>query len=145
MVVGGSDIGAVGEVDDIVVGALALERPVVALEIAIDGLFAAPRRDRQFRPPSRFPASTIDLAFALADSVPAAAVEATVRGAVGVLLEDVHVFDEFRSDAVGAGRRSLAFALCFRAPDRTLTDAEVGDLRQRAIDAVTSDHDAQLR
>ena len=145
VVVGGSDIGAVGEVDDIVVAALGLERPVVALEIALDGLFAAPRRDRQFRPPSRFPASTIDLAFSLADSVPAAAVEATVRGAVGELLEDVHVFDEFRSDALGAGRRSLAFALRFRAPDRTLTDAEVGELRQRAIDAVTGDHDAQLR
>ena len=50
------------------------------------------------------------------------------------------LFDVFRSDALGAGRRSLAFALRFRAPDRTLTDAEVGALRQRAIDAVIAAH-----
>ena len=49
------------------------------------------------------------------------------------------------SDALGAGRRSLAFALRFRAPDRTLTDAEVGTLRQQAIDAVVAAHGAELR
>ena len=55
------------------------------------------------------------------------------------------LFDVFRSDALGAGRRSLAFALRFRAPDRTLTDAEVAALRQRAIDAVVAAHGAELR
>jgi phenylalanyl-tRNA synthetase beta chain len=55
------------------------------------------------------------------------------------------VFDEFRSDTVGAGRRSLAFTLRFRAPDRTLTDAEIADVRERAITAVTAAHDAVLR
>ncbi len=56
----------------------------------------------------------------------------TLRDAVGEVLEDVRAFDVFRSDALGPGRRSLAFALRFRAPDRTLTDADVGELRQRA-------------
>jgi phenylalanyl-tRNA synthetase beta chain len=68
-----------------------------------------------------------------------------LRDAVGDVLEDVRVFDDFRSEALGAGRRSLAFALRFRAPDRTLTDADVAGLRQRAIDAVAAAHDAQLR
>ena len=48
------------------------------------------------------------------------------------------MFDVFRSDALGAGKVSLAFSLRFRAPERTLTDAEVGALRQACIDAVTS-------
>ncbi|MCJ7672487.1 MAG: hypothetical protein MUP67_10665, partial [Acidimicrobiia bacterium] len=61
------------------------------------------------------------------------------------LLEDLRVFDEFRSDALGAGLRSLAFSLRYRAPDRTLTDAEVGDLRRQAIDAVVATHGATLR
>ena len=57
----------------------------------------------------------------------------------------VALFDVFRSDALGSGRVSLAFALRFRAPDRTLTDEEVSELRQRCIDAVVSAHGAELR
>jgi len=81
----------------------------------------------------------------LADTVATADVLATLRGAVGDPLEDVRLFDVFTSDAFGAGRRSLAFALRFRLPDRTLTDADVATLRQQAIDAVVAAHDAELR
>jgi phenylalanyl-tRNA synthetase beta chain len=142
---GGSPVGVVGEVADSVVEALGLERPVVAFEVVLDDLLAAPRRDRQFAPLSRFPASTIDLAFEVPDAVPAGAIERTLRDAGGDLLEDVRVFDEFRSESIGAGRRSLAFTLRFRAPDRTLTDATVAELRTRAIDAVRAAHGAELR
>ena len=69
----------------------------------------------------------------------------TLRDTVGDALEDVRLFDVFTSDAFGAGRRSLAFALRFRVTDRTLTDADVAALRQRAIDAVVAAHDAELR
>ena len=102
-------------------------------------------RDRTFRAPSRFPASTIDLAFLAADTIAAADIVRTLRAAAGDVLEEVRTFDAFRSDSMGDGRRSLAFALRFRAPDRTLTDAEVGSLRQAAIDAVEAAHDAELR
>ena len=68
-----------------------------------------------------------------------------LREAGGQLLESVRVFDVFRSETVGAGRVSLAFALTFRAPDRTLTDGDVSELRRRGIDAVTSAFGAELR
>jgi phenylalanyl-tRNA synthetase beta chain len=142
---GGADVGTVGEVAESVVDALGLERPVVAFEVVLDALVAAPRRDRQFGSPSRFPASSIDLAFVVADTVPADAIARTLREAAGTRLEDVRPFDVFQSDALGAGRRSIAFSLRFRAPDRTLTDAEIADLRQRAIDAVIAAHGAELR
>jgi phenylalanyl-tRNA synthetase beta chain len=60
-------------------------------------------------------------------------------------LEQVSLFDAFRSDAIGPGRVSLAFSLRFRAPDRTLTDAEVASARQAAIEAVVGAHGAELR
>jgi phenylalanyl-tRNA synthetase beta chain len=145
LMIDGTAAGTVGEVAAEVLDALGLDAPVVAADLVLDALLDAPRRDRTFRPPSRFPASTVDLAFALADTVAAADVVRTLRATAGDLLEDVHPFDEFRSDAVGAGRRSLAFNLRFRAPDRTLTDAEVGGLRQAAIDAVHAAHGAELR
>ena len=78
-------------------------------------------------------------------AVPAARVQQTIGDALGEVLEEVRAFDDFRSDALGAGRRSLAFALRFRAADRTLTDTDVAGLRQRAIDAVTTEHGARLR
>ena len=87
----------------------------------------------------------VDLAFVLDVAVPAGAVSTTLRTAAGDLLEDVRVFDDFRSDAFGSERRSLAFGLRFRAPDRTLTDEEVAVLRQGCIDAVIREHGASLR
>jgi phenylalanyl-tRNA synthetase beta chain len=128
-----------------VLQAFGIPVPGVAFELDIDGLLGAPRRDRAFAAPSRFPASSIDLAFVLPESVPAAAVEQTLRSATGDLLEAVRTFDEFRSDSLGSGRRSLAFALRFRSPDRTLTDTDIAGARQAAIDAVTAAHDAELR
>jgi phenylalanyl-tRNA synthetase beta chain len=143
--VDGTTVGHVGALGPGVAEAFGAPEPAVALELDIDGLLAGRRRDRAFRAPSRYPASTIDLAFVLPEAVAAADVEQTLRQAVGDLLEEVRVFDEFRADALGPGRRSLAFALRFRAPDHTLTDTETGELRRAAIDAVTRTHDAELR
>ncbi|MEX1007995.1 MAG: phenylalanine--tRNA ligase subunit beta [Acidimicrobiia bacterium] len=142
---GGVDAGAVGEIADAVVGALGLVAPVVGFEVVLDTLVAAPRRDRQFQTSSRFPASSIDLAFAVSEAVPAGAIVRTLREAAGALLEDVRPFDVFQSDALGPGRRSLAFALRFRAADSTLTDAQISEVRQRCIDAVIAAHGAELR
>jgi phenylalanyl-tRNA synthetase beta chain len=142
---GGADVGVVGEVADAVVNALGLERPVAAFEVVLDTLVAAPRRDRQFAALSRFPASSIDLAFTVPDTVPADAIVRSLRAAVGDLVEEVRPFDVFQSETLGAGRHSLAVALRFRAPDHTLTDSEIADLRRRAIDAVVAAHGAELR
>ena len=115
------------------------------MELELDRLLDARRTPARLRRVSRFPASGIDLAFVVEESVPAARVADTLRSAAGELLEDISLFDVFRSDALGRGRKSLAFALRFRAPDRTLTDAEVAEVRARAIDAVVAAHGAELR
>lgn len=145
VVVDGLGVGSIGEVAASVVDALALVAPVVACELDVDALLAATRTERAARPVSRFPASSVDLAFVVVDDVPAAALHATLVEAGGELLEHVALFDVFRSDALGAGKVSLAFALRFRALDRTLTDDEVATLRRRCIDAVVSAHAAELR
>ena len=92
-----------------------------------------------------FPPANIDLAFVVPSEVTAADVEASVAAAAGEVLESVRVFDVYRSDELGPDRVSLAFTLRFRAPDRTLTDAEIADLRAACIAAVECDHAAVLR
>ncbi len=143
--VDGDPIGHVGAIAGSVLDAFGIPGPAVAIELDLDGLLGGTRRDRAFRLPSRFPASNIDLAFVLPETVHAADVERTLRTAAGELLEAVRAFDEFRSDALGAGRRSLAFALRFRAPDRTLSDTEIATARLACIDAVIAAHAAELR
>ena len=145
VVVDEHEIGVVGELDDALLRSLELVPPVVGFELDLDQLFEARRRDRMFRPPSPYPPSTIDLAFVVADEVAAGEIVATLRAAAGDLLEDVRLFDVFRSEALEVGRKSLAYALRFRAPDHTLTDDEVGEVRRRCIDAVARAHGAELR
>ncbi len=117
----------------------------MACELDVASLLAGTRVPRLSSPISRFPASSIDLAFVVPDTEPAGAVRRTLADAGGELLEDVRLFDVFRSDALGADRVSLAFACSFRAPDRTLTDEEVATLRRACIDAVVDAHHAELR
>jgi phenylalanyl-tRNA synthetase beta chain len=145
VMVDGVEAGAVGEIHPGVLDRLGHPGPVAAFEVDLTQLLQAQRRARRFQPVSRFPASTIDLAFVLDETVPAGKVKRTLEQAAGPLGEEVRLFDVFRSDALGPGRRSLAFALRFRAPDRTLTDDEVGTLRQACIEAVGAAHGAELR
>jgi phenylalanyl-tRNA synthetase beta chain len=65
--------------------------------------------------------------------VPAAAVEAALREGAGELLESIRLFDVFTGEQVGAGKKSLAFALRFRAADRTLVEGESGAARDAAV------------
>jgi phenylalanyl-tRNA synthetase beta chain len=143
--VSGVPVGIVGELGTGVAEAFGAAAPAVAFELDLDALLDAPRRDRSFVGPSPYPPAVIDLAFVLDETVTAGELLATLRRAGGAELEEVRVFDEFRSDGLGAGRRSLAFRLRYRAADRTLTDQELGALRDGAIAAVRDVHGAELR
>ncbi len=141
----GAVLGAVGEVDPAAVAAYGLSGRVAVVLLSLEAVVDAPRRDDQAKPISRFPASDVDLAFVVDDSVPAGRVTETLRAAGGDLVESVQLFDVYRGLAAGAGRRSLAFHVRLRAQDHTLTESEVAGVRQRLIDAVSSSFDASLR
>jgi phenylalanyl-tRNA synthetase beta chain len=141
----GHTVGWVGEVASNVSADHDIEGRVVGFEVDLGQLLDAPRRDRAYVAPSPYPAASIDLAFVLDEGVAAADVVATLRASAPDLLEDVSTFDEFRADDFGAGRRSLAFRLRYRAPDRTLKDADLDTLRQQAIAAVKTTHQGDLR
>jgi phenylalanyl-tRNA synthetase beta chain len=141
----GGAFGAVGEVHPDVVAAYGLRQRVGYLTLNVDALLTQPRRPLEARDVSRFPASDMDLAFVLADTVPAAAVRATLRRAGGELLESVWLFDVYRGERLGVGRRSLAFRLRFRALDHTLDEAELSGVRQRAVEAVGAAYGGELR
>jgi phenylalanyl-tRNA synthetase beta chain len=87
-----------------------------------------------------YPVATQDVALIVADTVPAAAVQqalaagaAAAASAGDVLLEDLRLFDVYTGDQAGEGRKSLAYTLRFRAPDRTLTAEEASAARDAAV------------
>ena len=143
--VGGVPVGHVGEVDPGVLDAFDVPERVGWLEVDLDTLLGVPHGDTPYQQVSRYPSSDIDLAFEVDDAVPASAVERCLREAAGDLLARLSLFDVFRGAPVGDGRRSLAFTLRFQAVDRTLTDAEMVDVRRRCIDAVEGSLPASLR
>jgi phenylalanyl-tRNA synthetase beta chain len=128
----------VGEVDPAVLEAWAISERVAWLDVELLPLFARSEPDRPYRRVSRFPSSDTDLAFTLAEDVPAAALTAALRTAAGDLLADLQLFDVYRGPAVPGGHRSLAYRLRLQAPDRTLTDADVAAVRERAIAAAAA-------
>jgi phenylalanyl-tRNA synthetase beta chain len=111
VVVAGETVGAVGEVDPDVLTAHEIEERVAW---------------------RRFPSSDIDLAFEVDDGTPAAAVAQTLRAAAGELLARLELFDVYRGPGIAPGGRSVAFRLRLQALDRTLTDAEVAEVRGAA-------------
>ncbi len=82
---------------------------------------------------SSYPVAKEDVALVVDADVPAAEVETALREGAGALLESVRLFDLYTGDQVGPGKKSLAFALRFRAPDRTLTEAEAAEARDAAV------------
>jgi phenylalanyl-tRNA synthetase beta chain len=131
-------LGAVGEVDPGVLGAWGLAERVACMEVELAPLHARSDPDRPYQRVSRYPSSDTDLAFALPDEVPAAALTAAVRAGAGGLLVDLHVFDVYRGPGLPPGHRSLAYRLRLQAPDRTLTDADVAAVRGAAVEAAAA-------
>jgi phenylalanyl-tRNA synthetase beta chain len=80
-----------------------------------------------------FPIATQDVALVVSADVPAADVEAALRAGAGELLESIRLFDVYDGPQIGGGRKSLAYALRFRAPDRTLTVEDTTAARDAAV------------
>jgi phenylalanyl-tRNA synthetase beta chain len=117
-----------------------------AFELDLDALAEAAPAIVGFQPVSPYPEVRQDLAFVIAEDVPAAEVLAAIREAAGELLRELEVFDEYRNpEALGEGKRSLAFRLAFGSLEGTLTDEDVAPVRASIVDALATRFDAVLR
>jgi len=138
-------VGHAGELDPRVLARLGLPPRIVAAELDLDRVVAAAPGELSARPISTFPVAKEDVALVVDEPVPAATVTAALREGAGDLLESVRLFDVYTGDQVGPGRKSLAFSLRFRAPDRTLKAAEIASVRDAAVASASSRTGAVLR
>ncbi|MFB7898862.1 phenylalanine--tRNA ligase subunit beta [Streptomyces xiamenensis] len=137
--------GHAGELHPRVIKALGLPERTSAAEVDLDLLQRAGAETLSAPRISTFPVATQDVALVVDSSVPAGEVEAALRAGAGELLESLRLFDVFTGEQIGAGKKSLAYALRFRAADRTLTAEEASAARDAAVAVAVERTAAVLR
>ena len=130
------ELGAFGEIDPGVLHRLGIVGRVACLELNLSIVLSESPKPHAAQPVSKFPSSDFDLAFVVADDVAASQVQRSLRQAGGTLAVEVRQFDVYRGKGVPEGHRSIAYRIRLQAPDKTLTDEAVSEVRAKCIQAV---------
>lgn len=143
--VAGDAAGIVGELHPEVCARFEVPERTVAFELAVAPLLEALQGRPEVDELPRLPPMYLDLAVVVDEAVPAAAVERVIWAAGAPEVTSVRLFDLYRGEQVAGGRKSLAYALELRSPDRTLTDQEAETVRNRITTALGERVGGELR
>ena len=143
---GGTVLGWIGEIHPLACDAYDVQAPVVAFELDLDALIKCARPARDYVDVPVFPAVTMDVAFVVDESVTHEQLSRCISSAGGKLLDKAQLFDVYRDEErLGVGKKSMAYALEYRAADRTLTTEEVDKQHERLIKKVCGATGAEVR
>ncbi|MCW2806098.1 MAG: phenylalanine--tRNA ligase subunit beta [Marmoricola sp.] len=142
---GETSIGHAGELHPKVCRAFGVPPRTSVAEIDLDLLISRAVRVPKAPGFSSYPVAKEDVALVVPEDLPAGTLAATLLEGAGPLCESVRLFDVYTGPQAGEGRKSLAFALRFRAPDRTLTEKETAAARAAAVALAEQRHGAQQR
>ncbi len=143
---GGAVIGWVGEIHPLATRAYEVEGAVVAFELDVEALEKAARPARDFVDVPEYPPVTMDVAFVVDEDVTNEKLMQCMKSAGGKLLHTVALFDVYRdADRLGAGKKSMAYTLEYRAADRTLTSEEADKAHSKLVKKVCGATGAQVR
>ena len=118
---------------------------IIAAEVDIQALFDCSQKVSQLIPVPAFPPILEDIAIVVDESLSAGDIEALIRQTGGKLLTGVRLFDIFRGPQIGEGRKSMAYSLTYQAVDRTLTDKDATQIRNKIIRRLEMELGAKLR
>ncbi|MDI6770378.1 MAG: phenylalanine--tRNA ligase subunit beta [Anaerolineales bacterium] len=119
--------------------------PLLAAELDLDALLSLIPERYESWPVPAYPPVLEDLALVVDESLPAERLAEVIRQAGGKILADVRLFDLYRGEKIGAGKKSLAYSLTYQAPDKTLTDKDVAGIRTRILRRLEQELGATLR
>ncbi len=146
MLAGGAEIGWVGEVHPLALAAFDVHVPVVAFELDVAALVKMTQPSRPYEDVSTYPSVDVDVAFVVDESVTNEKLIQCMTSAGGKLLESIRLFDVYRDEKrLGEDKKSMAYALTYRANDRTLTSAEVEHAYERMVSKVCGATGATVR
>ncbi|MDR1245811.1 MAG: phenylalanine--tRNA ligase subunit beta [Clostridiales Family XIII bacterium] len=134
-----------GEINPDAAERYGLDARCYAADIDMDGIVERADVTRYYTPLPRYPAVERDIALLVKDDVTVKRIEDVIRKAAGKLLEKVSLFDVYKGPQVAEGKKSAAFNLIYRSPERTLTDEEVGAEHNKMLSALENELGAVLR
>jgi phenylalanyl-tRNA synthetase beta chain len=139
-------VGVLGELHPLVKEQYEIpETPLLAAEFDLDPILARIPERYDLETVPAYPPVLEDLAVIIAEETPAADVVQAIQAAGGEMVVAVNLFDVYRGEQIGPGKKSLAYRLTYQAAERTLTDEEVAGIRQRIVDHLDQDLGAKLR
>jgi phenylalanyl-tRNA synthetase beta chain len=142
----GKEVGVFGELHPLIQEQYELpETPIIAGEFDLNLILEGMPERYDIRSVPTFPPVLEDLAVVVDETIPAERVAQVIRSAAGRLISELHLFDVYRGNQIGTGKKSLAYSLTYQDPQRTLTDQEVAKIRGRIIKQLEQELDARLR
>ena len=142
----GNDVFAyIGEAHPSLTEQYGITKNVYLVELNIDKITRYAKQNKKYVEVPKFPAALRDIAMVVAEEVEVGTIQKIMEKKAKKILESVTLFDVYRSEKLGENKKSVAFELTFRIPERTLTDEEVNATMQEIITALEQEVGANLR
>ena len=143
--VGTDVVATIGETNPLLTRNYDITQRVLLAEINIDKLTKYARKNQKYAPITRFPAVERDISMVVNEDVEVGEIEKIIEKKAKKLLEEVKLFDVYRNEKLGENKKSVAYSLKFRVPDRTLTDDEINSAMKEIIAELEKSLGAELR
>jgi len=142
---GGSIVGVLGRLDEIVAERYDLSRTVYVMEVNLTALERMEKEVVTYTPIPRYPPVLRDIALVVAEGVKSRDIVETVRNTTGDIGRSITVFDVYTGKQIETGKKSLALSVTYQSDERTLTDEEVNDVHGKVIDVLEKTLSVQIR
>ena len=143
--VGTDVVATIGEANPLLTKNYDITQRVLLAEIDIDKLTKYARKNQKYAPITKFPAVERDISMVINEEIEVGEIEKIIQKKAKKLLEEAKLFDIYRSEKLGENKKSVAYSLKFRLPDRTLTDDEINSIMKEIIAELEKNLGAELR
>lgn len=133
ILIGKKAVGTLGEIHPDVTENYGVDVECYIAELDLDALYESADTDKKYKAIPKFPAVTRDIALLVDDELLAAEIEETIRKAGGNLVENIELFDIYKGKQIPEGKKSMAYAICYRDENKTLTDKEVNKVHDKIL------------
>ena len=131
-------LGTLGEIHPQVAENYGIDTRVYVARLDCRALFENRCQNKEYHPLPKFPATTRDLALLCDDSLPVQTIENAIRAGAGKLLERIDLFDVYKGKQIPEGKKSVAYNITMRSPDRTLTDEDVAQAMEKILNHLST-------
>lgn len=145
IMIGKDAIATFGEVHPVVCKNYGVKTKVYYAKIDVDKLVRYSKEDKKYVPVPKYPAVERDIAVIVDEDIEVGKIEKVITKKCKKILEEIKLFDIYRSEKLGENKKSIAFALTFRAQDKTLTDEEINGAMDTIISDLSKELNAELR